>query len=484
MASENKKKGNPFVIGIVMFFASIGALWKNETRFNYHLAAKKSPVVESLSEVNAGENLAFTGPMDQGLQLDGKYIETFTGYLAVYRRAQIYCWHRDEDEDGDVSWTLKWQGYLEKNSRNQGLSQKLSSGKILPTKYEVAELKIPTNGINFVDKRVEVLPGPLPKTGEAEGLTVSDNYLYLAKNNERNLGDERISYRAIPVPATATYFGKFNGSEAIADTTKKREGILNTIIGDTGILYHLVAGPREEALQTMKAHLQMVKWIVRGVGTAICVLGVMCMISSIVRFLFAIPLIGPLAERGALLISIIIGLPIAAITICLGYLAGHPLILIPLVMLVGFCVYWLMQRRKKQEALKQQLGQEYGRPLDNSEIKKLEYQEMAGMLSSEEGQVSEQGAELLDQFGDKQGWDESQRKEILDEATDSASSEFDVESQLKSLIRLAVADGKLTPDEVRTIREVATVAGYDRKQFRELMATAQKWAFETAQAQA
>lgn len=225
MASRKKKsKAGGFIVGPILVIAALSALWKNETRFDYHKAAKKTEQAASLGSVETGNNFSYTGEMDGGLTLPGKYIETFTGYLIVHRYAEIYCWERDEDDDGDVTWRMTWMSSVESNSRNSGVNQKLQSGRILPPSYQVADLEVVSEMIEFVDPRIGVQPGPLPKTNEGKRLSVEGEFLMIRKGQSSNLGDERISYRAIPVPQQQPTSDDFQkGEEWLIRQSKNRE---------------------------------------------------------------------------------------------------------------------------------------------------------------------------------------------------------------------------------------------------------------------
>ena len=120
--SNNKKKGNPIVMGVMMLGGAIAALWQNEFRFDYHKAASETVFVERISSLEDNAIFSHTGDMDQSLTLKREYAQEFIGYLIVMRRAEIYAWDRDEDDDG-VTWSKEWMSNLESNSCNRGLRQ-------------------------------------------------------------------------------------------------------------------------------------------------------------------------------------------------------------------------------------------------------------------------------------------------------------------------------------------------------------------------
>jgi len=472
-SSKSKNKAGGFVVGPILVVLSLGALWKNETRFDYHKAAKKTGHVATLEQAVEGQNFSYSGEMDTSRTLSGKYIETFTGYLEIRRSAEIYCWDRDEDSDGDVTWRKTWMSSVESNSRNSGLRQELSSGRMLPPSYQVGDLEITAKQIEFVDARVDIDPAPLTRTAEGERLTVEGDYLMLRKGKSDNLGDERIGYRAIPIPPRATYFGQLAGGKGVADTSEAQSGMINSIIQNTGILHHLVAGERETALSTMKLHIQRLKWLVRGIGSAVTVFGMIFFFSSLVRFLYGIPVIGRIAETGAFVLALLLGLPLAGITIVAGWLVGNPiaLVVIGLLLVAGiiYAVRLSKRQRKVGEQFKQELETEYGHSLSPTELRQNEVREMAGMLAAGENQLGATESKALDRFARQSGLKREEREEVLREVQESPPPLHSPEIHLRNLIRMALADGRLTPQEVRSIRDAATLAGYDRDQFRQLM---------------
>lgn len=481
MASRKKKnRAAGIIIGPILVIAALSALWKNETRFDYHKAATKTLAAPSIAGMEDGRNHSYTGAMDPSLTLPGAYIASFTGYLVVDRSAEIYCWDRDEDDDGDVTWTRRWMSSVESNSRNSGIRQELSPGRILPPSYEVADLVVDSEKIEFVDSRVEVLPGPLPKTEAGRRLGVEGGYLMLRKGQSDNLGDERLSYRAIPVPPEATWFGRYGSGRGVADVSEQKSGMINSIIQNSGVLHHLVAGNREVALGTMKRHIERLKWIVRGIGTAVVIFGLLFLFSSILRFLYGIPILGRIAETGAFLLALALGFALSMTTIALGFIAGNPILLVPILLVILAGIVFLVRlsgrQRKRGEAVKQQLDSDHGHALERDELKQLEYREMAGMLVNREGGIGSEGVAALDRFAKKNNIAAADREILLQEAKESVPSGGSAEMHLRNLIRFAVADSRLTPHEIRSIREAATLAGYDREAFRRLMAEVSRMA--------
>jgi len=183
--AEEKKKGNPIIFGLLVLGAAIGALWKNEYRFDYYKAAKNTPPTKIINNLSPNTLFSHTGKMDQSLTLKGHYVNSFQGYLEVNRRAEIYAWHRKKDDDG-VKWTKKWMSGLQNNERNKGLKKHLRGDNFRPKTYQVSQLAIQPKDIQFVDKKVSILPSQLKITqqGSNQKLSIQGDYFYLAEDEK------------------------------------------------------------------------------------------------------------------------------------------------------------------------------------------------------------------------------------------------------------------------------------------------------------
>ena len=477
MGRRKEKNGIIGVVaGPIIAFLALAALWKNETRFDYYHAARNSTEINALGDATEAQVISYTGAMDQELELEGKYIESFSGYLVIDRKAEIYCWDRSEDDEGHVTWRRKWKRSIENNARNSGLRQQLDSGRLIPNSYRVNDFEVMADRIEFVDRFEAVAPrGVRTALPVSQSLTQDGNYLMLQKNKGQKIGDERISYRGFPVPATATWFGKYAGGKGVAHDANQREGVINRMIRDTGILHHLVAGDRDTALATTHQYLSRLKWIVRAAGTGATYLGFQVFFSSIVGFIFGIPVIGWLAEKGTIVLSIAIAVPLALITIVCGYVVGHLymflVILSVLAALVALLIGSRRQGKKVSRELHQTLEQKYGRKLDFSDIKEMEFAELAH-LALGDAKVAKQELDLLYKWGKQNGWKRDKVDQLLQAVRgvgEVPASDHPSEWHLNQLIQLALADGNVTPFEMRVIRVAAKKAGFDQQTVKDLM---------------
>jgi len=469
------------ITGPVITCLALMTIWKNETRFDFYRAAARTQPISAPEDAAEEQRISHTGPMDGGLTMDGHYVQSFTGYLMVRRSAEIYAWDKDEDSDGDVTWDLEWMSAVESNSRNHGVRQQLTTHTFLPREYQVGALSVSSAEIEFVESTRTIGPTSLDAT--RVGLRPEGEYFYLRKQRPQRLGDERLRYTGIPVPARATYFGKFETWRGVADTTHQRRGFINQMILDSGILHHLVAGDRRTALAAMKAYIGRLKWIVRGVATAAVVIGLLIFFSTATSALLHIPVLGSLAQAGSVLLALMIGIPLALFTMALSYLLANPLLLLAIVTtLSGMTLFWRNRAMRSRQAVQQQLQTQYGHALTDDEVKRQEFFELVQMALSD-GELRSGEAQFLRRWSKKHGWSEHLHNELLSEGKQlkrNVNDQVADEVHLCNLIRLALADDQVTRYEVNTIRTAGRALGYDDRKIRGLTKQVQQTAWATA----
>lgn len=473
MAEGKKKKDNGIVFGIILLGASIMAIWKNEHRFDYYKAAKATAPVESIEALADGSLFSHTGPMDQGLTLKGKYVDSFEGYLQVTRTAEIYAWDRDEDDDG-VSWSKEWMSSLESNERNEGLNKEFDSDTIVPSTYRISDLPIQSAKIQFVDPRQPIPPAEIRLTalGSKQGLVPRKEDFYLSKGDSDQLGDERISYRGIPVPETATYFGKWEGESAVAHQAEPKEGLISDIIQDKGILHHLVAGPRETALTSIKEHIARVKMITRIIGLVVCTIGGGTLFSSLTRILVFIPVIGPFLNQLSGWIGMLIGFVLGLITLIIAYLTSRPIILIGLgVLIIASLVLVARNATRKRKRIQGHVAGTLGHAPSPEELNELEFIQL-WQLAAWNGAITPDEQAHLDQWTRRQGWTPDKIAGLTRRAEQESAATSD-QQKLETLIRYSLADGRIDRKELKTLRNAATWIGVGKKELRVLMSRIQ-----------
>ena len=326
-------------------------LWENESRFNYYEAARDATQISSPHE-SSGEPISFTSRLDTDIPITGDYIERFISYHKVSRRAAIYSWHKGKDSEGHTTWELGWHSRLEKNSRNSGLQQKLSSRDLYPSHYILGDMRITKDHIHFVDSPVAISVKSLELTNKAHSLKPRNSGgLYLTNGKPNNLGDERVIYKGIPNAPMATYFGVISDEEGVGKQLETVPEKVSSLIKNDGILHHLVNGGREAALIKMKENFERIVWYTRIGGSLAIIVGIYFFFNSFYSLLYRIPLVERLVNKGAFVGSLAIGTPIALIVIISGLMTHNPFsVAFPLIIIITLVTYFILRSKttKKQ----------------------------------------------------------------------------------------------------------------------------------------
>ncbi|MEM0970102.1 MAG: TMEM43 family protein, partial [Verrucomicrobiota bacterium] len=269
-------------------------------------------------------------------------------------------------------------------------------------------------------------------------------------------------------------FGEFDGRRGVLHQAARREGWMNAILLDKGVIHHLVVGDRADALHTMKESIERLKMVVRGIGSLFNVIGWLFLFSAVTRFLMYIPLVGPLLSRGFGLIGVFLGILLSLVTILVAYVTSHPLVLIAiLATVVGLAVLLRRRADQSQRKVKGTLEHEVGHPLSPIQLKEMEFMELVH-LSQADGDRDIKEIHFLQEWGDRQGWDEEKVSRLMQEAKAKSSGTIDqagMRDHLHQLIRLALADGNLEEQELRNIRKAAKEAGIPPTEVSEAIAS-------------
>lgn len=488
------------------------ALWQNEDRFDYHSAAREATVIESVADAAPTDVIAFTSELDTSAWIPGHYVEGFTGYLAVRRHAEIYSWVETEDEDGNVSEFPSWTPSLESNSGNWGMTQVFSDDSFQPDRITVGELEVSQSGLNYVDAFETLDPRTLRVTEEGRRwrLKIEDDYLYLRIDpGETSIGDERLRYEGIPASPTGTYFGRIEGGVAVGATFEGHEDFVSMMIRSDGVLHHLVNGEREEALATIRRHLARRKWIVRVLGTMGMVIGFWIVFGRFLSAVYSIPVLGAIADLGAFLLALLVGVPFALLVIASSLFAHAPaMAALPLtlgVLGVAFLVYrggvakaaamrWqareLSRRRAKRRlrkgaqwvAERAKLARippsEWNAHLDQLELEDT-FRRLAMLAYVDDAYASHKERRFLFDWGKRQGLREKLMHEYESQASADSRERFELKldkapnvddrDDLRLMILVALSDGVLSAVEMDALERIAAKIDVEKRELKEMI---------------
>lgn len=479
---EDEGCGVRALAGIALVFLCIAILFVNEVRFDAAAAAARTTPVGSaaaLEQIDVGDNFSISGRVDPGMQLSGKYTRAFGGFLAVKREAEIYAWDRRRRSGGKSSWRLKWMAEVEDNSRNRelGLVPTYTSALLLPENLRVAGVRVDTRELQFVDSFDPVPPGSLPlRKSRLQQTGIDRQFVYKRRNSGAaggfQPGDERLSWSALRMPAgPVSYFGRYSGHGGEADDSQRNDSELDQLILNHGLLHHVILGDRPAALESLQAYQDRLKKIMRILGTLGLVLGLYYAAGSLMYFLIGIPVIGMFFQASAMVFAAVVGLPLAGVVILSGMVVANLWLVLGAVA-VGAGLLWIRRRNAgRSREVRRELKGQFREELVNYSMAEIEFMEMARLAASD-GAVAAEERKLLFAMGERQGWSLDDCSKLLDAAQSRRAVEAapgSSSTQLHNLVRLALADGTISGEEMKLIQAAASRCGVEGAELRRLI---------------
>ncbi len=348
------------LIGLALFLISFVVLWKTEGRTDYSKIAKTAVEVPSgKTEPQAdGRLVSVTAPLETPDMLGDPGFLKPGSYITLERRVEMFAWVEEKhsktekktggSEVTTTTYTYKKEWTADPEPASEFKHPEGHENPVL--EVEAKDFKAPSAkvGAYAVDLEAIGLPSPsdleltpgkldLPKWS---GYTLSGNFLF--KNHgslgggsgtmgDPDVGDIRISYRALPSGKKVTAFGKASGAalEPYLHKGEKR-------------LYRAIAGTRDEAIQQMRAEYKVMGWVGRIVGFLMMWFGLLMMTGPLSTILDVLPFLGSASRFVIGLMTFPIALVLSLVTILISIIAHNVIALIIVLALVlggGFLLY-------------------------------------------------------------------------------------------------------------------------------------------------
>jgi hypothetical protein len=340
--------------GALLFVIAFPVIWFGEGRTNMAQVAAASVAAPAgrADPANEGALIAVTGAVEADPLGDAPYLRP-GAYLSVERLAEMYAWveHKEtktHDEAGggtrsETTYTYRkeWtsspqsgQGFEypsgHRNPTMEFSSETLraSGGQVGAYGLDLAHLDLPSA------KELRLSPAILATTSN---LRLADNFLLVGDSSlsSPQLGDVRISYKALPAGQPLTVFGAQRGGRIEAYSTEK---------GDR--LYRALEGDRAAAIKQLQIEDTITDWIIRGVALLMMWGGLSMTLGPINAAFGVLPVI---RQAGGCLIGLItlaVAFPIWATTVLIAIVAHNIWLMIAVALLIlGGAFLVLRQRR-------------------------------------------------------------------------------------------------------------------------------------------
>jgi hypothetical protein len=361
-------------IGLLLIFGSCALLYWNEGRTDYSKIAKKSVPVQAqqVDQSQNGKFVSVTGSVEGQQISDGTYLKPGS-YVAVQRIAEEYAWVEKSESSSNsntggsqtntttYTYSQQWVNNPEDSSRfhhpegHQNLPKQVSdssvqakSGKVGAYSFDPQTIKLPSlkdvqlSTENTILPSAVVAPKPTvppappsaapgavvpvvpaaaaPAASQVSAIRLaSAQYLYSGSTSlaSPQLGDERVSFKALPSGTNVTIFGQSNNGTLAAYTDPNNH-----------TLYRLLDGDRQTAIATMHNQYQTTAWILRAVGIGLIWIGLMMLLAPLDVLLDFLPIAGSIGRALSGIITFPIALVLGGTVILISYTLHHVLALL------------------------------------------------------------------------------------------------------------------------------------------------------------
>ena len=352
-----KRIGNSFkgiLGGIVVIIIGVCLLWWNEGNNvkNLKTTAEMDKTVidvksDSIDSKNDGKLIATSGKLINEKELtDSKFGVTVKTPI-LKRLVEVYQWdeesHTDDDGDTTYSYEKKWSSDIIDssdfhNAGHDNPKSKLYEDEVYTSDdVKVGAFSLSSNQINtlstkgnFTDFNKETL--------NTLNLKVSSTYATNSEDLDNpKIGDVRIS------------FIYNNSSEVSVLAVQSGKTFTNFVSSAGKTVNRVMDGTHSgsEMINVIKSENNFLKWILRLVGTLLCVIGFGAILKPISAITSFVPILGSIVGAAVGLVSFVLGLCLSLIVIAIAWIRFRPILGICLLAIVGVLVVFLITRGKK-----------------------------------------------------------------------------------------------------------------------------------------
>jgi uncharacterized tellurite resistance protein B-like protein len=473
---RDRNRNSPIAVGLLVC-GGVLALWENEGRFDYATAAREAREVRSLDQAQADEAVSLTGKLEEPT-IAVRYVEPVRGYLSLEAVTEIYSYVEDRDSDGDRYIEREWSGQLEGLRENRELKKLLSSELQRPDTYVLGGEQISSARVHFVDDEETLDPGALKLTSVGLDLELAPagDYFFRGEGSasDPELGDERVSFRGVRATRHATWFGAVADGRGAVKDYEIAQSWISSLIGNDGLLHHLVNGRHEEAVDKIAADLSAARWKVRLGGTLAIMLGIYSALSMVASLLYVIPVVGQIAQGAAFVVSAVLGLIVSLSVILASMLWHHPLALVLPAAVMTAIVLYFRSLKAKAKANARSRARSRARDDDaeqgGSAGDERLFDQMIKMATAD-GELSDKESRFLRRWATQAGIPQERMFEMLRAATEADAVVTPPDrAALEQMIALALADGAISAREMRMIQRMGETLGMSRAAVRALTA--------------
>ena len=356
---KNKNKGGGIIGGLLLLIIGIGLLWYNEGRTVKTAQAineaKKNYIQVKSDKVdskNEGKLIATNGKLD--LTNSNELVDEVFGIKAksakLTRTVEMYQWEEecetDDNNNEKCTYKKEWSDSLIdssefKESGHENPDTMLyNSEEYLADNVHVGAFDLSKDLQSRLSTKKAVGYAQLNEefAGRIENLKVTGNYINnIPESGEPEIGNIRVSFN-------------YNDSESVSVLAVQNDKTFTTFVAKSGKkVYRIKEGIHtgDVILQDMTNENNLIKWLLRLVGTLLIIGGIGSLFAPIQMLANYIPIVRNLVSYATGLIAFVVGLGISLLVIALAWFRFRPVLSIILIVIVVGLIVGLKFMPKK-----------------------------------------------------------------------------------------------------------------------------------------
>jgi len=361
---------------------SFAFLYWNEGSLDLSKYAKTAVDVKAdiTAEGADGKLVDISGKVDSDETLGDDLFLLPGKYLTYNRTAQVYAWVEEKEtttrkdavgggetttttykykkewvsratrsEDFNQREVQDWESrYSVRIDNSRAEKQNFESKSDRVSSVRMGKYTMSTSGLSLPGQSIlSPLDDTTVKMKDIGGFKpgIEGSTIYLRKNGSSsdNVGDERLTYSVLKSGFDGTAFGKLAGSELQSYTVKGQGG---DALKHKGVLFHIFAGDKDQAVATLHSEYSMMLWIFRIIGFLAMWIGAMLVLDPLSTVLDIVGVIGSVSRFLINAILFVITLVLSFVTIVIGAIAHNVIVLvIVLAVIIGVIFFLVMQKK-------------------------------------------------------------------------------------------------------------------------------------------
>ena len=355
-----KRLGNSFkgiFGGIVLIIIGIGLLWWNEGDSVKNIKAvaetRKEMIQitnDTINPNNEGKLVSTNGELKViDSVVNDSVFNVSIATAKLTRTVEIFQWQEESKEDNNgkrtYSYTKVWSDTLIDSSKFNDQNHSNPSTKPFASEAFLAN-NVQLGAFRLSNSQKNMLPtqNVIDLSSQTENTVgynkFGDYYTTSTDLNNPQIGDVRVSFHYNTSTEISILARQI--SDTFEDYTTKSGKTFNRVVDG------IHSG--DEIINMIEAENNLLKWILRGVGTLLIILGIGAVFGPIRTLASFVPILGSLVGAAVSIVALLLGLSISLIIIALAWIVYRPLIGIGLLVIVGGLLFMLNKLRNKKKA--------------------------------------------------------------------------------------------------------------------------------------